>query len=475
MRKMDKGVAVEDVPYGRILKEGWVLIVAFALVGALGGWGLAQALPVSYRATSTLMLQVESSESSLFERNQFSLARIKTYPPLVGSQAVIDGVRRDLALSPDEISDAALRQMLSAENTEETVLLRIRAEAPSADLARDMSNSAARHLSELLERTENAGAESRYRLELQQVLPASTPQSQESPRVMAILGLGLIGGFAVGAIVAVYRTTTRRRLLTFSDVRKASGLPVVGQVARFRRSHRGDSAAALNSLQVSLENIKAIGGAEQSAYMVIPASEGVLTDDLLAGLLEAPAALGFKTCVLDLRRLPAEVEGARSWSELFDAEPDEVPAGQRGGDIYVAMDSTPSSLSAERVAAAVDKLRKNRDVVVILSDSGSSALQEQLAGLGVATLLSVRRNATTATDLIVAVNRLHVMRISPLGVLMTHVPRHAMENVAESWRTADSQRVVGGRQSSRSSAGRDLIDPTSAAERRRPAARAFLG
>src|SRR5699024_8874161 len=136
-----------------------------------------------------------------------------------------------------------------AENTEETVLLRIRADAPNAELARDMANSAAGHLSELLERTENAGPEAQYLLELEQVLPASTPQSAESPQVAAITGLGVIGGLALGAILAVYRTTTRRRLLTLSDIRKASGLPVLGQVERFHRPSSGGHRAATIALR----------------------------------------------------------------------------------------------------------------------------------------------------------------------------------------------------------------------------------
>lgn len=466
---------MEDVPYGRILKEGWALIVVFALLGAAACWGLTHLLPVSYRATSTLMLQVESSQSSLFERNQFSLARIKTYPPLVDNQSVIDGVREDLALSPEEYSDAALREMLSAENADETVLLRIRADAPTAELARDMANSAAGHLSELLERTENEGPEARYHLELEQVLPASTPQSPESPQVMAITGLGLIGGLALGAIIAVYRTTTRRRLLTLSDVRKASGLPVLGQAARFRRSAAGDNGSAMVALQDALDNIMAVGGADRSAYMVVPASDDALDDDVLVGLLEAHTALGLKACVLDLRARPSGISGARPWTDLFDPEREAVSASHRGSDVHVGDGSVGLARTAAQIPAVLEELRKDRDVVIVVCDSRSSALQERLAAAGVAAMVSVRRNATTVTDLIVAVTRLRVMNISPLGVLMINVPHSAVENVAESWRTTDGQRCGSRDERQWSAAGLDLIDQNGVSERRRSGARAYLG
>ena len=69
---------MEDVPYGRILREGWVVIVVLAVLGAGMGWLVTKLLPETYAATSTLLLRVDSTEASLFERNQFSLARIKS-------------------------------------------------------------------------------------------------------------------------------------------------------------------------------------------------------------------------------------------------------------------------------------------------------------------------------------------------------------------------------------------------------------
>ena len=86
------------------------VIVVLAVFGAGMGWLVTKMLPETYAATSTLLLRVDSTEASLFERNQFSLARIKSYPPLVDSPEVIDAVRDDLDLDDDCLlytSDAA--------------------------------------------------------------------------------------------------------------------------------------------------------------------------------------------------------------------------------------------------------------------------------------------------------------------------------------------------------------------------------
>ena len=44
---------MEDVPYGRILREGWVVIVVLAVFGAGMGWLVTKMLPETYAATST--------------------------------------------------------------------------------------------------------------------------------------------------------------------------------------------------------------------------------------------------------------------------------------------------------------------------------------------------------------------------------------------------------------------------------------
>ena len=111
---------MEDVPYGRILREGWLIILIVALVGAVAAFGATKLMPKTYAATSTLMLRVTSTPDTLFQQNQFSLARIQSYPQLVDSPAVLDGVRSDLDLSPRDYSDADITRMLSATNPTNT-------------------------------------------------------------------------------------------------------------------------------------------------------------------------------------------------------------------------------------------------------------------------------------------------------------------------------------------------------------------
>lgn len=443
---------MEDVPYGRILREGWLIMVIAALLGGVAAFGIAKLLPETYSANSTLLLQVESNEASLFERNQFSLARIKTYPALVDSPDVVDGVRADLDLSVDAYSDRDIRRMLVAENAADTVLLTIRADAPTASLAAGMANSAARNLSEFIEDTENSAGDDRYDVSLDQMIPAVEPASPSSPQVLAITGLGLIAGFALGAILAVYRTTTNRRLRTISDVRRAAGLSVVGRIPRRPRRSRArrqgqEEVAEAAAYADAINSLFALGGTAVSRFVLIPVAGAIVDGSVLQGFLTAFAATGRRACVLDLRGDTGTPANARSLSELLvgDVPPRTHPAPPHPApplpaavsDIYAMTTDIPMSTLESEVPALVVRLGLDFDIVLVVAPPSASALVEATARTGAGVVLIVRHNATSATDLVAIATRLRVMGVRPLGVLMTHVGPREVGVAAESWRESD--------------------------------------
>lgn len=432
---------MEDVPYGRILREGWIVIVVLAVLGAGMGWLVTKALPETYAATSTLLLRVDSTEASLFERNQFSLARIKSYPPLVDSPEVIDAVRADLDLDEDEYPDRDIRRMLSAENTADTVLLIVRADAPTAQLATDIANSAATHLSELIGETENDEDDARYTVALDQVLPAVAPLAPISPQVTAITGLGGIAGLALGAIVAVYRTTTNRRLRTISDVRRSSGLPVIGQIPRRSRLHPESNTGAIMAYEEAAGNLVALAGGGMRTHIVVPASDGAIDDDAVAGMLEAQRLIGANACVVDTRETHVAGSG-HTLNEVLDGEP--IADGEEGNAVFVADDPIALETLVTELPDVIAAMHEDFDVVVVIVDPGASALIEQLVGPGAGVIINVRHNATSATDLVAVTTRLRVMGLRPVGVVMLHTGTKSLGSIAESWRVSDRDPALAG-------------------------------
>lgn len=434
---------MEDVPYGRILREGWLLVLIMALLGAGAAYGVAKLLPETYASTSTMMLQVDSKEASLFERNQFSLARIRSYPELVDSPQVISGIRTDLRLSPDEYSDRDLRRMVSAENTTDTVLLVVRADAPTAPLSAAIANAAASHLSRLIESTENSDADDRYQVNLTVVLPAVEPLAPVSPQVLAITGLGLILGIAVGGIVAVYRTVTNRTVITISDVRRLAGLRVVGRIPRRRRWRRGGSLDQESAWDETIANLGVLGGPQVSAVLVLTASDDAIAAAEKDGLAAAFAAAGRTATIVDTRADPDPSDEPASLAALLDlvgeaSWPADLEfAAEVAGRRFADAVPPATAVLQERMPVLWAALAEHIDAAVAIADAGATAVARELVRDGTGVVIAVRSGSTSASALTALVTKLSFADVHPLGVLLTGAPAHSTGVVTETWRGGD--------------------------------------
>ncbi|GAA4058231.1 hypothetical protein GCM10023065_04270 [Microbacterium laevaniformans] len=427
---------MEDVPYARILREGWLLVLIFALLGAGGAYGIAKLLPETYASTSTLMLQVDSKEASLFERNQFSLARIRSYPELVDSPEVIAGIRSDLHLSADEYSDRDLRKMVSADNTTDTVLLVVRAEAPTAQLSAAVANAAAAHLSKLIQSTENSDADERYQVNLTVVLPAVEPLAPVSPQTLAIVGLGLIVGLAVGGIVAVYRTVTNRNVITISDVRRLVGIRVVGRIPRRRRWRRSDDEDESVAFDETVANLGVLGGSDLSSVLVLTASDDAIGQAERSGLAAAFAAAGRTVTILETRATSDAAAETRSLAEVLDGEDVDAAVCEAAGRQFA--DPLPVAAAAlqDALPALRSTLRAHVDVVVVVVDAASVAVVRELVDDATGVVVAVRSGSTAASALSALITKLSFVDVHPLGVVLTGAARHASGVVTETWRDA---------------------------------------
>lgn len=427
---------MEDVPYARILREGWLLVLIVALLGAGGAYGIAKLLPETYASTSTLMLQVDSKEASLFERNQFSLARIRSYPELVDSPEVIAGIRSDLHLSADEYSDRDLRKMVSADNTTDTVLLVVRAEAPTAQLSAAVANAAAAHLSKLIQSTENSDADERYQVNLTVVLPAVEPLAPVSPQTLAIVGLGLIVGLAVGGIIAVYRTVTNRNVITISDVRRLVGIRVVGRIPRRRRWRRSDDEDESVAFDETVANLGVLGGSDLSSVLVLTASDDAVGQAERSGLAAAFAAAGRTVTILETRATSDAAAETRSLAEVLDGEDVDAAVGEAAGRQFA--DPLPVAAAAlqDALPALRSTLRAHVDVVVVVVDAASVAVVRELVDDATGVVIAVRSGSTAASALSALITKLSFVDVHPLGVVLTGAARRASGVVTETWRDA---------------------------------------
>lgn len=425
---------METPNYPTAFRERWYLIVVGALLGVLAAVALGAALPRSYEASATLFLQVDSPESSLLERSQFAQARVKSYPDLVTSPQVLEATIDDLSLG---ITPQQLATRLSAANPRDTVLLTITASAPSAELAASTANAVAGHLADLVD-----DLESDVRLRL--TLPAAVPTSAASPQTIILLGLGLLGGLAVGAIAVAAFAQLDPRVRGVGEVRSLTGLPVVGQLppGLARTLRRGDSTPAVDeALRSTVVNQRLLAGEQRRRVVaLVPAGPGAHDDarDAVAGLARTIRSSG--RSVLVLAADPAPPSATRAFLHrvraLFESWP--RPAAQEAvpAITHRALLATNDPGRSTALLRAVATGIARHHVVLVVADAPTDVFT--LADIaGVEVLVVADRRHTSRSSLIDAATSLEFAGTRPVGVLMANVGSRTRVDLPATWEEAD--------------------------------------
>ena len=209
-------------------------MVIAVVLGVISAALIAFTIPPTYSSTATLFLVVNDPNATLAERSQFSLARVNSYTELIRSPDVLQPAITELDLN---LTVQELSSQVSATNPNNTVNIDITAQAGAATDASAIANAVADSLSRLVARVENVGT---FSVSLERLIPALTPIAPSAPQKAVILGLGLISGLAGGAIVALVLARVDRRIHSVTDVRRTTGLPVLGAIPRRRRRGRRD-------------------------------------------------------------------------------------------------------------------------------------------------------------------------------------------------------------------------------------------
>ncbi|WP_187265027.1 YveK family protein [Homoserinibacter sp. GY 40078] len=424
---------MEPPNYPNSFRERWYLIALASVIGVLIAAGASALLPRSYEATATLFLRVDSPESSLVEQSQFALARIKSYPELVTSPQVL---RQTIADLGTDTTPQQLSSRLSAANPRDTVLLTVTATASRPDLAADTANSAARHLSQLVDSLESD-------VSLRLTLPATAPVSAASPQPTILMGLGFLGGLALGAILVAALGQLDPRVRTVAEVRALSGLPVVGQltpgitgaIRRGRLSRRADEA-----LRTTIVNQRLLTGERRPRVIaVVPAGRRsrLVAGSAVAALARTLVGAGDRTVIIASDSAPRRgvaaaldraVDTALGWLGWGAAEHPNPPRITIPGD----GDPARSAAILEKVAEAI----ADHDVVLITADSPTDIFAlADIVGLEV--LVAADRRRTSRTALVDATTSLEFAGTRPVAVLMTETGTRARVDLPATWLESD--------------------------------------
>jgi capsular polysaccharide biosynthesis protein len=446
---------MEPEGYFRTFAKRWFAILLCALIGIAVSAGVARAITPEYAASATLFLKVESAGASLYERSQFGLARIQSYPELVNSPELLSAVIKKLNL---KMTQQQLSADISAENPTSTVLLQVTAVSADPDTAAAIANAAADQLASTVNTLENSSStKATSSVTLNLTLPAEAPTTPQSPKVPIILGLGLIVGLAVGLIAALLLGRFDTRLKSAADIRRFSGLPLIGQLPlRLSREWNFPGGEAppqvLRSLEETTANIRAIYAGKFPAILaIVPVGKSPSKAGTRVGLARALASTGRRVLLVETATdaqassglaIPAEtagftevLAGSRSLTSAVtksDAESFEVlPVGQPFG--------ARTTFAAEKRADAVfDEFAGQYDVTLLqVSQDGEPIGLDVVAPSLHSAILVVTYARTNSHRLNGQIARMRALGIEPVGVIMTAVPQWRRAQLLESWEPGD--------------------------------------
>jgi capsular polysaccharide biosynthesis protein len=209
----------------------WLSITALAVLAAVV---VLQTTPVTYRATAQVFV---SASQSIPNSAQYVQTRVKSYPALADSAAVLGPVIGQLGLKE---SFPILATQVSASVPVDTSEVDVVVTEPDAELASRIANAVATQLAAVVERLETPPSGNRL-LTAVVTNPATPPKTPVSPVASNILGLGLIVGLFLGLALAVLRSRFDRSIHDENDVRKSwepASLPTVLTQHHGRRSRR---------------------------------------------------------------------------------------------------------------------------------------------------------------------------------------------------------------------------------------------
>ena len=446
---------MDNPGYFRTVRERWLLIFFTAVFGTATALVIASAITPTYLSSATMFLTVDSS-SSLYERSQFSLQRIKSYPDLVKSPKLVRAVIADLGL-PDEPADLTAR--LTATNPVNTVLLQVDAEAAQPDEAAAIANSAAAQLSQLVDQLENRGDptdDDASSVQLNVTLFAQPVNSPTSPNTPVLAALGLLGGLAIGLVLALLLDQVRPVVRTHLDIRRNTGLPTLGYLPWSFTRQQGDllpgrTSKVGHALREVTLNLRSLFGGKLPGLVVLnPVDRRSKASRARIGISRTLAEM-VKTVILvevepdgglaSLTRIPLRAPG---FSDVMDGASDAAAATVHVEHLQIDVmpfGSAPSPLLYEhedRFVHLLGELVARSDVAVIQMTAAMGKLSSQLPAEPIrGAILLASFGHTSTMSLRREVARLRTMGVVPVGVVILNFPFTRSIPIIDDWRSED--------------------------------------
>ncbi|MDH3012552.1 polysaccharide biosynthesis tyrosine autokinase [Gordonia alkanivorans] len=427
-------------------RRAWWLIVMSGLLCASVALIVSLFQTPIYESSATLYVTSASDgdATSAYQGSLASQQRVASYAELVDSDAIVTGALRESGV---DMSVDEARAALSATSAPGTVLLTIRAQDPSSDVASRLVNGAATAMTNYIRELEQSADGGQRLAKLTVVSPGVAPSDPVSPDVKRNTVLGfLIGGLA-GMLAAFTRERFDTKLRSSADLHAVSGKPALGEIPREEGLAAdgvldfsfGSSAAseAYRRLRTNLEFVNV----DEPARIIVVSSanenEGKTTTSL--NLAASLAEAGGRVVIVDADLRRPSVAKRLSLNPDIGVT-DSLRAGVPIADLIQqtsvaglsalasgALPPNPAELlGSQRAKTVFDELASAYDFVIvdsppILPVADTSIMARWVDGV----LLVARAGRTRSGDITSAINAVSAAGGSIIGALVNLVDRES--------------------------------------------------
>lgn len=424
-----------------ILRRNWMLIVSCALIGLIAAGTMSILMPKTYTASSGLFVSTQNVESTaeLQQGSTVALSRVQSYVTLALKPEVLDPVIEELNL---DVSAKELATRIKASTSRNTLIIDIEAVDSSAQGAADIANGVVDSLIASVARLERPTNGLPSPMRLTSVDTAQAPEAASSPRTTLNLALGLLYGLGGGLLLAFLRHVLDRHVRTETDLRKSTGLALLGGIAESSttRSGRpvilgGSGTDAFRQLRTNLEFAAVSRPMKSLVITSSQAGEGKSTVALNLALSIAQS--GQKVILVDADlRLPSVanatgLEGGVGLTTVLIGRTSLADATQLWGPEGLAvltsgpLPPNPSELlGSSAMQKLISKLEAEYDTIIfdappVLPVADAAILTRHADSL----LLVVGATRVSQHNLSKSIEQLTLVNANVVGVVLNRIPR----------------------------------------------------
>lgn len=241
--------------YLEALRKRWLVIVAFTLLGLVGGFAFASAQPVLYRATSSVYLASSGGDTAQAQLQGSTYAEnvVQSYVELATEPVVLDPVATTLRLDPAQLSKS-----VTADLKPNTVVISVTATDRSPAMAAKIANGVTQSLATAATKLSSAGG--KPTIVLHRVATATVPTGPFSPKWAFILLSGAAIGLLLGLVYAFARQLLDTRIGSDEDLRAAAGdaAPYLGPLGHRRGRNRSATVMLTEPHGVAAEEYRRV-------------------------------------------------------------------------------------------------------------------------------------------------------------------------------------------------------------------------